>query len=154
MDLITHTLIHLSGVLVAGFVVWKIWGKSLLSFGIAFVSGLLIDFDHLLDYLLVFGKNFKFDYAIKGYEFLESGKVYVIFHGWEYVLILAGFVFITKSKTVKTVLLALSLGLFTHLIIDTVTNGMPPEGYSVIYRAVNNFEAKNIVRQKKIQIQK
>jgi hypothetical protein len=140
-----HLSIHLFFSLVAGLVSWYIWKKKLVSFMSALLGGFFVDFDHFLDYFLAFGWHFRPDYFIKGYQFLRSDKLYIIFHGWEYVGILMVLVFLAKNKTVKTVFFGLALGLFFHLCVDVLVDRLPVASYLVTYRAKNNFDLQKLV---------
>lgn len=146
MSLPVHLLIHFSLSLLVGIIVWRIYGKPLLSFLGAVVGGFFIDLDHVLDYFFAFGLNLNLVQFFSGMQFLKSDKMYLLFHGWEYVLILLIATFFVKSEAVKTILLAIALGFFVHLCTDIVINeGMSVKGYSVVYRFKNNFEIEHIV---------
>ncbi|PIR73431.1 MAG: hypothetical protein COU40_02455, partial [Candidatus Moranbacteria bacterium CG10_big_fil_rev_8_21_14_0_10_35_21] len=111
MSLFLHLTLHVLSGLLAGYFVWKYYKKPTLTFGFSFLGAVLIDLDHFIDYFLAFGFNFKLDYFTHGYQFLKSDKIYVLFHGWEYVIIfLILGLFIFKSKTAKTVIFALAFG--------------------------------------------
>lgn len=150
-DLFLHLSLHILTGILAGYLVWRIWGKPELSFIFGIAGAFFVDLDHLIDYFLAFGWNFsaswRIGYFINGYQFLKSDKVYVLFHGWEYVIILLILaIWVLKNKTAKTVFLALALGLFFHLSIDSLTNeGAKISTYSIINRAKNNFELKELV---------
>lgn len=146
MDLSLHLLIHLFFSLLAGYVVFRLWGKPLLSFVFAIIGGFLVDFDHLLDYYLAFGWNFNFYWFSKGYEFLKSDKIYLLFHGWEYVIILLSLGLFLKNIKIKTLILALAFGLFLHLSGDVIMNeGLTVKSYSVVYRIKNDFQIEKLV---------
>lgn len=146
-DLFFHLLLHIITSLIAGYIVWKIWGKAMSAFLWGFIGGTLIDLDHLLDYFLAFGWSFNIEYFAKGYQFLKSDKIYILFHGWEYVIILLVIaIWAVKNKVIKSVILALALGLCFHLSVDTITNeGAKISTYSVIYRVKRSFELKELV---------
>ncbi|KKQ46244.1 MAG: hypothetical protein US63_C0004G0019 [Candidatus Moranbacteria bacterium GW2011_GWC2_37_8] len=147
MSLFLHLSIHVALSLLAGLIVWRIWKKPVASFVMAIVGGVLVDMDHFIDYFLAFGFNFDLSYFSKGYQFLQSGKIYVLFHGWEYViLLLIAAYFVGQRLILKIALFALAIGLFLHLGFDTYENdGMSIRAYSIIYRASKNFENKFIV---------
>lgn len=147
MDLFFHLLLHLMTSLAAGYIVWKIWGQERVAFAAALVGGVLIDLDHFLDYFLAFGWNFRLDYFAKGYQFLKSDKIHVLFHGWEYGIILVVLsIWVLKNKTAKSVILALALGIFFHLSVDLLTNdGTRFSTYSILNRIENNFELEKLV---------
>ncbi len=132
---------------VAGYLVWKVWRKPVPSFLAGFLGGVFIDLDHLLDYFLAFGFSFNLSYFLQGYEFLKSDKIYVIFHGWEYLVVLVVLVLLIKSNLwLKSAILALFLGSFFHLLVDvTINHGMTFKSYSLSYRMLNNFDLQKIV---------
>jgi hypothetical protein len=111
----------------------------------ALAGGVIVDFDHFIDYFLAFGFNFKFSYFTHGFQFLKTDKMYTLFHGWEYVIILLILNLILKNKTAKTIMAGLTLGLFLHLVTDVNLNKIPMRTYSVIYRVQNNFSLEKFV---------
>ncbi|MFA6973584.1 MAG: hypothetical protein WC238_02465 [Parcubacteria group bacterium] len=147
MNLFLHLFIHIALSLLAGFIVWKLWQKPVASFVAGIVGGFLVDLDHVIDYFLAFGWNIRLDYFAKGYQFLKSDKIYVLLHGWEYVIILAVLaIWVLKNKTAKSVILALALGLFFHLGFDASANeGAKFSTYSIANRMHKNFELKDLV---------
>jgi hypothetical protein len=151
MSLFLHISIHILSGLLAGYFVWRLWKKPLPAFLSSFLGAVVIDFDHFIDYFLAFGFNFsaswRINYFIHGYQFLKTDKIYILFHGWEYVIIfLILGLLIFKNKTAKTVFVALALGMLFHLIYDTNANeGMRFRSYSIIYRAENNFNLEKAV---------
>lgn len=145
MSLFLHLLIHLMLAILAGFIVFRIWKKPVVSFLASLAGGVGVDFDHFIDYYLAFGKKWNMAYFQNGYQFLKSDKLYILFHGWEYVIILILAVFIMKNRVIRSIFLALALGLFFHLCADVVIDGLPVSSYSVINRARNNFSLEQIV---------
>ncbi|NTW13967.1 MAG: hypothetical protein HGA31_02975 [Candidatus Moranbacteria bacterium] len=147
MSLPLHLLMHVFLSLVAGFVVWKIWNKPFVSFAAAVAGGVLIDLDHFIDYFLAFGFSFNPDYFTHGYQFLQSGKIYVLFHGWEYaIILLIGLFFVKRKPVLQSVFLALALGMLLHLCFDMFANeGLMFKSYSVLYRIHNDFENEALV---------
>lgn len=145
LPLSLHISIHIILSILAGFIVWKVWKKPAASFISALISGVAVDFDHFIDYYLAFGWNFNLYYFKQGFEFLRSDKMYTLFHGWEYVIMLLLAVLIFRAKAVKTVFLALALGLFFHLSADVIIDGMPAKSYLIIYKIKNNFDIEKLV---------
>lgn len=146
MPLSLHESIHVLLSVIIGLAIWRLYGKIKLSFITAFIGGILIDFDHLIDYFINYGFSFNLINFINGYQFLESGKIYIFFHGYEYVVILLiMFLFVKNNKTVKTIILALALAMLAHLIFDSMINGMYVKVYSVIERTRSGFNLKEFV---------
>ena len=144
MNIYLHLSIHLILSFVPGIIAWRIWGKKWPAIIAGVIGGALIDLDHFIEYFLVFGWHFNYQYFMKGYQFLGSEYAYVIFHAWEYVAILLFLVLLFKNKTLKTILFALALGFFVHLMADSIINDLSFATYSIIYRAKNEFQIERL----------
>jgi hypothetical protein len=144
MKLFFHLSIHVAFGLLAGFLVWRIYRRPFWSFLCSIMAGVFVDFDHFIDYFLAFGWSFNLYYFNQGFEFLKSNKIYIVFHGWEYVAVLIVLWLIAKNRTAKTIFLALALGLFVHLSADVYLDKVPVKFYSIIYRAENNFDLEKL----------
>lgn len=142
-DVVTDLLLHLICSLFAGYIAWKKFkGKQrtlLLCIAVALLSGLFIDLDHLFDYFMAFGLNFSLFKFFNGDMFVESGKAYVVFHAWEFLLVACVFFFRAKKKQTKMFLLAFILSMFLHLAVDITLFQVPFQEYSIIYRASKDF---------------
>jgi len=151
MPLYTHLSIHLAFSFLAGFIVFKIYKNAKISFISTLISGFFVDFDHFIDYFLAFGSKFNLNYFINGYQFLKSDKIYILFHGWEYVIVLLAFLIIIKDKLFKTVFLGLALGLIFHLTSDVVIDGIHPKTYYLIQRIKSGFNVEKLVNSEHYQ---
>lgn len=147
MNLGLHLFIHFSFAVLAGFFVWRLWRKPMPAFFGGLLGGVLIDFDHFIDYAIAFGLNFKLAYFTNSYYSLKDGKFFYLLHGWEYVAIFLLVAFLVKKQlAAKSFFLAVALGMGFHLMVDTLINeGMRPEGYLITYRIVNRFNLEKIV---------
>lgn len=147
MSLLLHLFIHFASSLVAGFLAWFFLGEPLFALLGAILGGFFIDIDHLIDYFLAFGAKFKMKHFLKGDQFLKSDKIYVLFHGWEYgILLLIVSLGAQLQAPAGVFIFALGLGGLFHLVADTAINhGMSFKAYSIVYRAVNSFKIQNIV---------
>lgn len=145
MDFFTHELTHFFLSLCVAFIVWKKYKKPLPAIFAALIGGILIDLDHLFDYFLAFGPHINLSYISNGFTFLKSGKIYLLLHAWEWVVLFLITVSLSKSKVVKSVLLSFALALFLHLLVDIKVNHVTVSGYSIIYRLENNFDLKKLV---------
>ena len=91
----------------------------------ATVTGVLIDVDHVLDYYNCYWKR-------------DKGRLYVLFHGWEYSAIALA---IVLAFWYPPVLLAAVLGHLGHLVGDQVGNRLAhPLAYSIVYRISAGFD--------------
>ena len=148
--MIIHELTHLLLSVIAGLAVYLIFRKWQ-SFLAAILVGVFADIDHLIDFFL-YKKSFSINLEefFSGKYFDYSGKVYLFFHGYEYVVILLILAFLIYLKNKKkllsakkvaiSILLALSLSLFLHLVYDVFSYKPKWPTYSIIYRVVNNFD--------------
>ena len=133
IDLSWHLIIS-SLAFVIIYIFFKSWKLALL----AFFSGTLIDLDHLVDYFLVYKINFRPEKFFKGYQFLESRRVYVFLHGWEWigVVLLVGFL-----AGFMPAAIAIALGIFGHLVVDqTLGFRHEPLFYFLTYRIIKKFK--------------
>ena len=105
----------------------------------SFLSGQLIDIDHFFDYF--WGKTSKLnlrDFFDPEKYVVPSQKVFVLFHGWEFVLF---FIFIggKLNSQCPGILFALPLSYFVHLLIDQLGSAGSPFSYFLTYRLLNKF---------------
>jgi len=148
MDLILDIIGHFAFSVCAGLLAWKIYGTKrwqsvLLSLSAAMVSGLLIDIDHLFDYILFFGWNFNLYYFLYGQQFMLSKKNYVLLHGFEYAMILGLCVYWSKTKIAKMIFLSLLVSLIFHLFIDMMIYSIPVQHYFLLFRVLTNFQVSH-----------
>lgn len=143
MPLWIHESLHLSIFAVLYFLVSLFYKpfKDVRHFLIGFISAVLIDLDHVLDYFLFNGFS-KFDL----FEFLsckfydDAGRAFVLFHGWEYLAALLSVGFLIKKSKWRSVIFAFALGMFAHLLLDSLVNGLPNYFYFFSLRALNGFK--------------
>jgi len=132
-----------SAILGAG--IW-FYTKSIYASIICFVSGILVDLDHVLEHTIHFGlKDLSFKKVYeksietekhkgeKGYE-----KLYLIFHSNEVAI----FLWVATICTENIFLFALALGYSSHLILDIFGNDMNPISYFVLHRFKHKFNAR------------
>lgn len=142
MTLWIHEILHFSLYAVAYGTISLFYKpfKDMRHFIVGFLSAVLIDLDHVIDYF-IFNRFSSFNlFEFLSCEFYDTaGKAYVIFHGWEYlaVLLVTG-ILLRKSKW-QAVLFAVCLGMFVHLSFDTIVNGLPDYFYFLTSRAINGF---------------
>ncbi len=164
MNLFYHELIHVVLSLLIAFSIWKLFPLKSKIYHLGSViaasllGGFFIDIDHLFDYILAFGIRFRLDYFFKGYQFLKSDKVFLPLHSWELVIFLLILSFILskiyhlRSKIkLPALLLAFSLSLFFHLVVDMTVDNVTANGYSLVYRATHAFDLKYFVPSKHYQ---
>lgn len=148
MSLFVHLFLHIFTALLAGFVTWFFFGNPLLSFVGGILGGVLIDLDHLIDYFLAFRYRWKLSYFLRGHQFLKSNKIYILFHGWEYVILLAVSIWfiIGMDSRVGVFFISFCSGMFFHLVVDVCVNqGVSFKTYSFLYRLRYGFDVEKLV---------
>jgi hypothetical protein len=140
MNFIKDELIHL--VLTLGVFVLFYWHYQDWQLIIpALFFGFLIDVDHLFDYFAYFGVNFSLvNFAKVNSYTVPAGKVYVLLHGWEYVILfsLLGWLFENKLD-VPGLAMIIMVSYLVHLVKDNFSSTHQPLAYSIIYRYLNHF---------------
>jgi hypothetical protein len=129
-----------SGIL---YVLFKSWGLVIASF----LSGILIDIDHVIDYLIVRGVRCdrkEFSKFIIEKECWKTAsrhwKLNVLFHGWELLVILSIAAALTDWNPVVTGIL---IGFGHHILLDVFNNKRDSLsktflGYSLLWRWKNS----------------
>lgn len=105
----------------------------------AFIGEFFLDSDHAIDYIIAFGARFNPGFFFSGYMFEKLHKTYVLFHAWEWVVVLAVITYFVKNMVWRYFLVALTIGLFLHLFYDVFYNHFTFQGYSLIYRLLYGF---------------
>ena len=112
--------------------------------GISFLSGTLLDLDHVLDYIREYGipvNPKKFFRTFYGNRFR---KYIFIFHAWEWLPVLY---FGSQVSGWHTVPVGLLIGFLHHMVIDQAGNGVTSGAYFFIWRASRRFTLECIVRR-------
>jgi len=147
MPLSLHLVIHFTLAVISGYLAGLHFKKIELGVLIGFLGGFLIDLDHVLEYLLVYGFHFNLIHFLQGRQFLISDEIHLWFHAWEYVPIffLLALVF-KKNKVLETILITLAFAMSVHLLTDSVINKYPLKFYSLLHRVEANFSARELMR--------
>ena len=130
MNLLVTELIHSILSLLVGWYFWQSIGVA----GVIAVlaAGFLVDSDHLFDYWLYVKdlKKFSIRQFLSSEHFKKSGKLYIVFHAWEYGL---GMLMLGYGLKVPT-LTAMGVSYLLHLTVDQATNDVRWKTYFVSYR--------------------
>lgn len=154
-----HLSIHFTVALLSGYFLGKYFKKIRLGIVAGILGGFLIDLDHVLEYFFAFGLRFNLSNFLDGYQFLVSDKIYLVFHGYEYIIVLSILAYLFRKKeNVKIFIIILMISGTIHLLSDTVINNYPLKNYTISYRAMNNFSAPELLNsdqyQKNIELKK
>lgn len=133
---LAHELVH---VLLAIFAIlfFSIKYKNFWSVFLGILGSVFVDADHLFDYFKFYGLKFNLQQMISSSYFTDSGKVFVFFHGWEYVVI---FLFLGKISRKTFVFYPLAITLFFHLAWDQISYTSNPLAYSILFRFLHGFD--------------
>lgn len=141
-----HLSIHFFMAILSGLVFGLVFKRIWLGLIAGILGGFLIDLDHILEYFFVFGLKFNLTDFFNGLQFLTSDKILLIFHAYEYFLLLIFLAYLLRKKeTLSFFLITLAFAIFVHLVSDSYINNFPPKNYSIIYRASKNFSAPELL---------
>jgi hypothetical protein len=120
--------------------------KSVYAAVLCFVSGFLMDLDHVLEYIIHYGwKAFNIkklylacEQTPKQEGELAFRKLYFVFHAAEFMLVLWVLTIFLRNKYI----LALTLGYSAHLVMDYIGNSAHLKFYFISWRALNSFDAE------------
>lgn len=109
---------------------------------IAFLSGVLIDADHLLDYAMSHKFSLDLRKIYDACSEVQLTRMPLVLHSYEFVIAvwLAITLFSLNSGWV-----AFAAGITQHLIIDQIYNPVKPLSYFFIYRLARNFDAERLI---------
>ncbi len=138
---------HIIASLTIGAVLW-FFTKSVYAGLLCFASGVLVDIDHILEYIIHHGrKGLSFKNMYEACEQTERQKgdlkfkrLYIILHTAEIVLLLWTITIYTKN----IYLLAITWGYSLHLILDCAANPLYPFSYFIFWRAINKFDSSKL----------
>ena len=137
----SHALV--SGGVSAGFYfLTQSWPATL----VCFLSGIFIDLDHHLDYILA-RKRIPWRYKDL-WEFCSNkgqGKVYLIFHSYELLALLWFSLFYFQLGVGWW---GLAIGVTIHIVFDELVNPLKPLGYFFFYRLQHGFDRKKLATEK------
>ena len=108
---------------------------SWLYVAMAIFLGVLIDVDHVLDYIREEGKFNMKGLFVKSYAG-DFTALYVFFHAWEYIP-LSWIVGAAIGNYTFSVVFSIAYG--AHMLADQLMNNVKPFGYFLIYRIMKKF---------------
>ena len=110
---------------------------------ISFLSGILIDLDHILDFCLSYGIR-QYNSFFKKIYAVDLKKLILFFHSYEFpILLWLGIILFSLNKY----WISLAVGLTQHLLFDQFTNPMTFRGYFLLYRIYHKFDTEKIIEK-------
>ena len=118
--------------------------KSIPSGIICFLSGILVDIDHIIEYIIHYGlKSISVDRVYHVCESCAFSKFYLVFHSIEIAIVAWLLTFFTFNIYV----LAFALGYSSHILLDVIGNEFYPQGYFILWRVNKKFEAQKLFKE-------
>jgi zinc transporter ZupT len=116
--------------------------NSLLVSLLCFLSGFLLDLDHLLDFWL-YKKRITLSNEVFHEFYKNWDKVPVLLHSIEFLIPIWIFAYIFGSYIFS---LAITIGFISHLALDFFSYKLHPLSYFLTYRIIKNFDRKFICK--------
>ncbi len=126
--------IILSGILLALF---KSWGLAIASL----ISGIFIDLDHIMDYLVEYGHHLNIKKFFRACYETQFRRLFLLLHGWEWLIFWGAAAKLTDFNPWITGFL---IGYGQHLVLDQLSNKPSARGYFLSWRWKNGFDPKAI----------
>lgn len=142
-----HETLHiLVTITIAFFAYWR-YRKISLVVAVCLV-GLCLDIDHIFDFIWA---QANVSQLLTGDYFTTSGKVYVLFHAWEWIIVWWIFIIfilpaIDKQKIHYDLGLVVTCAFLGHMLIDQFSYQTKPETYFITFRILHNFNLKEIFK--------
>ena len=117
--------------------------NSWIIFGSSFISGILIDIDHILDYFMEHRINIQIKQFFDVFHNYKMSRAWLIFHSWELLFLLGISAFIVRWNPwiVGTV-----VGFTQHIVLDQVFNKPNKWTYFFFWRLKKGFSSKRCFR--------
>lgn len=113
------------------------WGLTITSL----IAGVLIDLDHLIDYFLNEGLKLDVKDFFKFYREERYRRLTIIFHGWEWLILLFLLSWFSRWNPILT---GLFIGFTQHLLLDKFYNISRFSSYSFFWRWSVGFKPELI----------
>jgi hypothetical protein len=139
-----HTIVSL-GFGIAFYLAFRSFAGAL----ICFFSGILVDVDHYVDYVRDRGLNFNLKRFFAYSYGLEYERLFILFHGYEYILMLAVMLGLSDYNLLVA---AVFTGYTQHLLFDQFTNPVKPLAYFITYRLKNRFRKECVLTDERLRL--
>ena len=126
---------HVAASLIASAATYAL-SQSLTMAAVTLLSGIFIDADHLIDYVVMNRPPYSIRRCINIYYKSRLTHVFLLLHSWELLGILALAAMASHGNPVATGLL---IGMGHHLLLDQIFNNPYPLGYFLTFRLYNRL---------------
>lgn len=108
------------------------------------VGGVLIDLDHVFDYVREYGFRIDIAHFFETFYHTRYRRIVLLFHAWELMIALG---LIASATGWNPWLWGLTIGASTHLALDQTFNYTRPGSYFLLWRLAKGFQREKIIRQ-------
>lgn len=105
------------------------------------IGGVLIDVDHVAEYLFIAKKPFSLRRFFATFYEGRLERVHIFLHSWELMFALLAAAILTGWNPLVA---GLFIGMSCHLLLDQICNRPRPLGYFLAYRALKGFSYRLI----------
>lgn len=119
------------------YLIFKSWALSLS----CLISGIFIDLDHVIDYIREHGLTLNPRTFSHNFTNGKFDKMYLVFHAWECLLVLA---FISWLYDWNLWITGVLIGFSQHILLDAFHNTRNFQSYSLLWRWKNGFKYGSI----------
>lgn len=115
----------------------------------SFLAGVFIDLDHLVDYYLNYGFDYRFKEVFEAFNNFKLPKIYVFLHSFELLAIFWISIFLFP---LNQICFAIGIGVTQHIFLDQIYNPITPKAYFLSYRLANKFKKESVFNPSRLQI--
>lgn len=119
------------------YTIFKSWGLSIASL----ITGIFIDFDHIIDFFIEHGLRFHMKEFLPFFYYEKHRKITLLFHGWEWLFCLGVAAIMTEFNPWVTGVL---IGYGHHIVFDYFYSKTSIRTYSLIWRWKKNFDSQTL----------
>ncbi len=115
---------------------------------VSFLAGVFIDLDHIVDYYLNYGVNYKLKEVYVTLCESRLDKFYVFLHSFELLVIFWILIFLIP---LNNIFCAIAIGFTQHVFLDQIHNPIKPRAYFLAYRIANKFSREAIIDMSRVK---
>ena len=105
-----------------------------------FLTGVLLDIDHALDYVLNFGWRLRPSHFFSSFKYEAFDNIVVFLHSWEFIVVYLALLWFMNWEPVA---IGAVVGILLHISLDHIFNAHSRLAYFLSYRLWHNFSAKH-----------
>lgn len=107
---------------------------------VCFLTGILMDLDHLIDYAYNYGPRFRLKHFFSAFRYEAFENIFVFLHSWEFIALYFAILWLIDWQPVA---LGAVIGVAVHLGLDHFFNEHSRFAYFLSYRIFHGFSARH-----------